>query len=775
MEQRCGICGSYGVITQTDGTLQCGKCGAIFADEKEYQKALKKLTSKEDKVAQKKAQKEAEKRAEKEAAKIRAKKDRDSLDTAIPYITFSVANRYDDKDKEKFIDIIICRAKDGRPVAEINGKRHFAHGFSVKSVRYDQSTYEYKPSKLIYTGASSGGITMGGVHETKAGYIERNHLTGHYLLVLNVDGDEHYLIGKITFSEEIAPVVKNKTNLSKKVSVIRNIQEMNNKVAEAKKYAYQLSWDYYQTKSYIEGIQAKFFPEKDEANSIVSAVEIAIASKSAGEIYEEALLLYNEGTVSKKKDAIERFRTIASYKDAGKIISEYEAEEKKRLEEEKALKYDQACKYSNSHDVTELMEAVNTFKSLGNYKDSVLRLKGAESNLKNITAKKTKKCLAIGIPVIIALIGIIVLFTLVILPNMTYNKAVSLMEDGQYDEAISKFESLNDAKDSSALIKECTYLKAVSLMTVGDFEEAITVFESLDNYRDSKAQIEKCGEGIKEANYKQGIALMEEEQYDEAIAKFQSLDGAKDTDTLIKECNYLKAVSLMTDNNFEEAITIFKTLDAYKDSRKKIEEAKRMWIKNSNEGDTIWFGSYEQDESVKGKEDIEWLVLDVKEDKILVISKYALDCKKYNENKVSVTWEDCSLRKWLNTNFLKSAFSSYEKAMIPTVNVSAEKNPKYDTNPGKTTQDKVFLLSINEVEKYLSWSSSERAGKPTDYAVANGVSISTGGNFSWWLRSPGFIQTYAANVEHGGEIYCFGKTVDCDHAAVRPAMWINSK
>ena len=77
------------------------------------------------------------------------------------------------------------------------------------------------------------------------------------------------------------------------------------------------------------------------------------------------------------------------------------------------------------------------------------------------------------------------------------------------------------------------------------------------------------------------------------------------------------------------------------------------------------------------KEDIEWLVLETKDGKVLVISKFALDCKQYNMTYTDVTWETCSLRKWLNSSFLDAAFSSEEKAMIPMVTVAAEKYPDY--------------------------------------------------------------------------------------------------
>ncbi|MGN0766843.1 MAG: DUF6273 domain-containing protein, partial [Christensenellales bacterium] len=238
----------------------------------------------------------------------------------------------------------------------------------------------------------------------------------------------------------------------------------------------------------------------------------------------------------------------------------------------------------------------------------------------------------------------------------------------------------------------------------------------------------------------------------------------------------------------------FEALEGYKDSANKIEECniniygEEVWnkVKSVNVGDTYRFGSYEQDNNKSnGQEDIEWLVLAKEGTKILVISKEALDCKPYNTSCTDVTWETCTLRKWLNNDFINAAFSADERTMIPTVTVSADKNPDYSTNPGNATQDQVFLLSITEVNKYFS-SDSARQCKPTDYAVANGVAndVWGRGNCWWWLRSPGDGRSNAAGVHRDGDVresgYGVGGVIvsgnrlfGFDLIAVRPALWID--
>ena len=161
------------------------------------------------------------------------------------------------------------------------------------------------------------------------------------------------------------------------------------------------------------------------------------------------------------------------------------------------------------------------------------------------------------------------------------------------------------------------------------------------------------------------------------------------------------------------------------------------------------------------------------ENRFLVISEYGLDCQPYNISNNDVTWETCSLRKWLNETFMNEAFSAEERAMIPTVTVSADKNPQYDISQGNSTQDQIFLLSIPEANKYFC-SNAERQCKPTAYVKAQGCYVnSDNNNCWWWLRSSGLHSYHAANVNIVGSVSAYGINVSLGTGAVRPAMWIN--
>ena len=198
-------------------------------------------------------------------------------------------------------------------------------------------------------------------------------------------------------------------------------------------------------------------------------------------------------------------------------------------------------------------------------------------------------------------------------------------------------------------------------------------------------------------------------------------------------------------------------------------------------GDTLYFGAYEQDDNTNnGKEAIQWRVLDVQDGKALLISEKALDSQPYNTSFTSVTWETCTLRQWLNGTFLNNAFSADEQAKIVTTTVSADKNPQYSTNPGNATNDKVFLLSIAEAQKYFTTDESRMCAS-TAYAKAQGASTCNSYLYQtasgeatcwWWLRSPGCSQDIAAFVYDDGSVRNRGLFVSSADDCVRPAMWI---
>ena len=189
-------------------------------------------------------------------------------------------------------------------------------------------------------------------------------------------------------------------------------------------------------------------------------------------------------------------------------------------------------------------------------------------------------------------------------------------------------------------------------------------------------------------------------------------------------------------------------------------------------GDIVKFGSYEQDNNTaNGPEKIERKVLDKKDGKALLISKYGLDCQPYNTSYTAVTWETCTLRSWLNSTFYRTAFNSTQQALIAETAITNPDNPYCGTDGGNYTTDNVFLLSIDEVNRYFA-SNSMRMCAATVYAQAQDA-LSFSGGFNWWLRSPGEDRRHAAFVIGAGSIYLEGAYVHYGIYVVRPTIWVN--
>ena len=204
------------------------------------------------------------------------------------------------------------------------------------------------------------------------------------------------------------------------------------------------------------------------------------------------------------------------------------------------------------------------------------------------------------------------------------------------------------------------------------------------------------------------------------------------------------------------------------------------------------FGRYEQDNHEEnGPEAIEWLVLDTDGSRSLLLSKYGLDVQPYNRKYVAITWENCTLRKWLNDQFINTAFTAEEQEAILLTDVDnspEQGHRQYQANSGNNTQDKIFALSYAEAHKYLDVTYENKDNikarvAPTAYALAKHAWTGKGRQTEegleagrWWLRSPG------RHPNRASHIYAYGAVRDNQVTAgsplfgypmVRPAFWLN--
>lgn len=212
----------------------------------------------------------------------------------------------------------------------------------------------------------------------------------------------------------------------------------------------------------------------------------------------------------------------------------------------------------------------------------------------------------------------------------------------------------------------------------------------------------------------------------------------------------------------------------------------------------VSFGHYEQDGNFSnGKEDIEWLVLEVKGNKALLISRNTLDCQYYNLSPCN--WEESYLRAWLNSFFLSEAFNSQEQAAIQTMLIDNSAAQDMEGLPfvdmgekfsaaasGKHTTDKIFLLSYREANAYFL-SDEERLCEPSMYVNSlrdfdeaalrdtYGLTVSGG----WWLRGNGLSietsdgKTYWAEYKVTPAGNAAATLADDSAVGVRPVLWVD--
>ena len=183
---------------------------------------------------------------------------------------------------------------------------------------------------------------------------------------------------------------------------------------------------------------------------------------------------------------------------------------------------------------------------------------------------------------------------------------------------------------------------------------------------------------------------------------------------------------------------------------------------NLKVGDIITFGRYEQDNDMNnGPEPIEWEILEINDDHAFVISLFGLDAQPYNEELVDVSWENSTIRAWLNNEFIEKAFDADELESILLSYVTADPNPDYkNIDPGNDTYDKIFLLSAEEAINRFS-EDKNRQCKLTAFAIANdGWRYGYWDSYRpvytdytmWWLRTPGLYSKKASVVNYDGSL-----------------------
>lgn len=289
-----------------------------------------------------------------------------------------------------------------------------------------------------------------------------------------------------------------------------------------------------------------------------------------------------------------------------------------------------------------------------------------------------KLIISIIVIVIVLILVLVTLYFTILIPNKQYDEAMKLYNDKQYEQAKMKFNELGDYKDSKEKQTEITYKYATELFNAKDYSNAEIEFSKIPEYKDSSERI--------------------------------------------KESIYQNATELLKNKDYTNAAWNFLRLDNYKDSKDRVIEIYNLF----GEKDVIYFGKY-------NGSPIAWQILDMQENKVLLITKDAIDEMAYNTEYKTIDWESSTIRKWLNEEFYNT-FDNTEKEKILA-----------------NESDNIFLLSNDDVKEYKKLKNT---------------------NTTWWLSTSGDETTKAMYVNSNGRIVKEGDIVTRLHG-VRPSIWLN--
>lgn len=409
-------------------------------------------------------------------------------------------------------------------------------------------------------------------------------------------------------------------------------------------------------------------------------------------IYAQAVSAMNAAdTQYSFEQAAQAFESIENYKDSSARAKECR-DKAEICRKDKAYETAQSCIRTTFDKKVGYENAIKLYETISGWKDADEQIIICQNRIKEIKQKeeadrlaaereaeekriaddKTKKKAKIITVIVASLLCIFIVFIIVlnavIIPNNKYADAVSLLNNGKY-------------------------------------EDAITIFETIDEYKDSHAQILICKNAILKEKYDGATLLLEAGDYEKAYSILESLSEYGDASNKIVESKYSRATDFYERGEYAAALIIYKQLPSdYKDVKAMIDKStinqKLATISKATIGNVVKFGTYTQ--TAKGEEtEIEWYVIAKKDGKALLCSKYILDQEPfYKSEPTTPGWEISYIRDWLNSTFYTSGFDTYEQKCIVKSKLT-NKNHAYGYGMSNDTYDNVFLLSVEEANNML--------------------------------------------------------------------------
>ena len=256
-----------------------------------------------------------------------------------------------------------------------------------------------------------------------------------------------------------------------------------------------------------------------------------------------------------------------------------------QLEEAKGY-FEQIAEYK---DVSTLSEQIDIQLRAFKEREEIERMENEVREIERITEEKDKKkkqksTIAIISIAAIAICTFAFVYFKFIRPGQQYSKALTAMENGNYQEAKEIFTSLGDYQDSQKMLKECeneiVYQEAISLEENKQYEEAIKLFISLRTYKGSSTHAEK-------ARVKYIEQLYEQADYKKAFDILSDSSDIGPNDQLFRLVVYAYAEECLKKAEYEDAIVLFELISDYRDSQDKINEAKYSYASSHKDVEDV--------------------------------------------------------------------------------------------------------------------------------------------------------------------------------------------
>lgn len=202
----------------------------------------------------------------------------------------------------------------------------------------------------------------------------------------------------------------------------------------------------------------------------------------------------------------------------------------------------------------------------------------------------------------------------------------------------------------------------------------------------------------------------------------------------------------------------------------------------------VKFGSYQQSASAAtSKQDLEWRVLEVKDNVATLISEKALFSRAYDSSMLGTSWDVSNLRKYLNDDFKNEAFSAEEQKSIVTSALTTADSTS-GAKGGAATSDQVYIPSIADMnnDTYMLFGAAKtETTVPTRQFTASkkllndnpGLTVYVDGKgqeyCNYLLRSPGYYSYDVAGVNYNGILKADGWRTYTKTAGVIPMVKVN--